>query len=86
MAAANIQGRVSGAGEGWEVEVADEATKELFQAKVCDVGGYKCGWGGWVLRPMKQGGLRFGTLDSAEQASLLDTIDDFNYVGSKHHY
>lgn len=82
MAAANIVGRVSGSGEAWEVEVLDEATKELFAAKVAQVGGYKTGWGGWVLRPMQQGGLRFGTLDSAEQTSLLD----FNYVGSKHHY
>jgi hypothetical protein len=50
MAAAGIAGEVSGAGARWEVEVADEKTMRAFQRKVCRAGGYRTGYGAWVLQ------------------------------------
>jgi hypothetical protein len=47
----DIQGELSGSGLKWEAELADDATAEAFQEKVLKVGGYRCGHGGWVLRP-----------------------------------
>ena len=46
-----IPGTISGGGLTWEVELPDEAAKEAFQEKVTKAGGYRCGHGGWVLRP-----------------------------------
>lgn len=52
MTAAGIDGELTGRGEQWEIELADEETADLFREKVCaDVGGYKTGYGAWVLRP-----------------------------------
>lgn len=52
----NIPGEVSGRGSEWEVELPDEAAKKLFERHVSDsVGGYRTGFGGWVLRPGYQG-------------------------------
>jgi hypothetical protein len=51
MAAHGIEGKLSGAGKSWEVELSDEAAKNKFQREVGQVGGYKTGWGGWVLSP-----------------------------------
>ena len=33
------------------VELADEETMNAFQEKVVKAGGYKTGYGAWVLRP-----------------------------------
>jgi hypothetical protein len=51
MAQHGITGELSGAGMNWEVEVADDKAARAFQKKVAKVGGYRCGHGGWVLRP-----------------------------------
>lgn len=82
MANATILGKVSGHGDDWDVEVLDEESKDRFVAQIASVRATRTGAGTWVLRPMKQGGLPFGTLDSAEQGSLFD----FNHASSKHHY
>ena len=46
---------VSGRGENWEVETTDDAQADLVLAKLrtadISVGGFRCGHGGWVLRP-----------------------------------
>lgn len=47
----NIPGEVSGRGQAWQVELPDESAMDRFREHVASVGGYRCGWGGWVLRP-----------------------------------
>jgi len=48
----NIPGEVGGQGKNWEATLPDEKAKNLFQKHVLrEIGGYKTGWGGWVLRP-----------------------------------
>jgi len=51
MTAAGITGELTGAGESWEVELPDEAAFDLFRQKVCQAGGYRTGYGSYVLRP-----------------------------------
>jgi hypothetical protein len=51
MAKHGIQGELRGAGKAWEVELPDEAAKNKFQREVGPTGGYKTGYGGWVLKP-----------------------------------
>ena len=51
LLAAGIVGDLTGKGEAWEVELADDATMELFCEKVVREGGYRTGYGAWVLRP-----------------------------------
>ena len=47
-----IAGEVSGAGDKWSVEVANDAALRKFRKHVTkEVGGYKCGYGAWVLSP-----------------------------------
>lgn len=51
MKTANIQGEVTGSGSSWEVELPDEKAKKAFEkAAGRKFGGYKTGYGGWVLR------------------------------------
>ena len=47
----NLPGEVSGRGSDWEVEVANEEEANAWHAVVNNLGGYRCGWGGWVLSP-----------------------------------
>lgn len=51
MADNGIVGELTGAGKNWEVELLNDAAKNKFVRKVCKVGGFRCGHGGWVLRP-----------------------------------
>jgi len=52
MKAAGIVGEFSGAGSSFEVELADDEAHEAFCAKVTNaLGGYRTGYGAWVLRP-----------------------------------
>ena len=51
MKLAGIAGEVTGAGKVWEVELPDEKTMRTFQRKVTRLGGYKTGYGAYVLRP-----------------------------------
>ena len=51
MKKASIEGEVTGSGQAWEVELADEETMNAVQEKVVKAGGYKTGYGAWVLRP-----------------------------------
>jgi hypothetical protein len=51
MADNGIVGELTGAGKNWGVELPNDAAKNKFFRKVCKVGGFRCGWGGWVLRP-----------------------------------
>ena len=51
MAAAGIVGEVTGKGDFWEVELPSEDAMNLFQKKVVRAGGYRTGYGAWVLRP-----------------------------------
>jgi len=50
MAAASIEGEISGTGTAWSVELADEATMEKFCKEVCQAGGFQTGYGSWILR------------------------------------
>ena len=65
MAQHGIVGELSGAGKNWEVELPDDAAEQAFQEKVTKAGGYRCGWGGWVLRP----GYQTDDLDYCNPAS-----------------
>ena len=48
----NVAGEVSGAGNKWSVELANDAALRKFRKHVTkEGGGYKCGWGGWVMTP-----------------------------------
>jgi hypothetical protein len=51
MKANSIPGELSGRGENWEVQLADDKTMRKFCRTVANVGGYKTGYGAWVLRP-----------------------------------
>ena len=51
MKKAGIEGEVTGAGKVWEVELKDEATMKRFCAAVEALGGYRTGYGSWILRP-----------------------------------
>ena len=66
MAAAGIAGE-TGSGRAWEVELADEATMEAFCRDVIPTGGYRTGYGGWVLRP----GYKIGDCDYSNPASRM---------------
>lgn len=51
-----VPGSLSGRGEAWEVELPDDKAKKMFERLVekplgISVGGYRTGFGGWVLRP-----------------------------------
>jgi len=41
----------AGRGADWEVELPDEKQMRAFQRKVARVGGFRTGYGGWILRP-----------------------------------
>lgn len=49
-----IKGEVRGAGRNFEVELPNEFNKKKFGKHVAKLGGYKTGYGGWVLRPNYQ--------------------------------
>jgi len=51
MRKAGIVGEVRGRGSAWEVELPDERAKNAFQKHVTRVGGFKTGYGAWILRP-----------------------------------
>ena len=51
MKAVNIDGELRGAGKTWEVELKDEKTMKRFCAAVQNLGGYKTGYGAWILSP-----------------------------------
>lgn len=55
MEKAGVIGAVTGAGRVWEVELADEETMQKFCATVCALGGYRTGYGSWILRPGYEG-------------------------------
>lgn len=54
MEVAGITGEVSGTRKDWEVELADEKTMRAFCRKVAKLGGYRTGYGAWILRPNYQ--------------------------------
>lgn len=54
LAQLGIEGKVSGAGARWEVELPDERAKNKFMKaapKDAGIGGYRTGYGAWVLSP-----------------------------------
>lgn len=51
MQLAGIEGEVRGSGQNWEVELPNEKALKAFHEKVAKVGGYKTGYGAWVLSP-----------------------------------
>lgn len=53
MKAAGIEGELSGRGINWEVTLPNDRAQRAFYKKVLGVGigGFRTGWGGWVLRP-----------------------------------
>ncbi len=51
MKAIGLLGTVTGKGESWEVELPDVASMREFRAKVAAAGGYRTGYGSYVLRP-----------------------------------
>lgn len=54
LKAANLTATISGVGRTIEVELQNETDMRKFCRKVAKWGGYKTGWGGWVLRPVNQ--------------------------------
>lgn len=50
MEAAGITGEVTGHGVNWEVELPDEETMERFTREVAPAGGFKTGYGAWILQ------------------------------------
>jgi hypothetical protein len=67
-----IEGKVSGSGSNWEVELPNEKAKDAFfkvLPRGAGVGGYRTGYGGWVLRP----------------GYKVDEVD-YNNPSSRHHY
>lgn len=65
MEANGIPGELSGSGRNWQVELPDDKTMRAFLRKVAKVGGFRCGHGGWVLRP----GYTSDCLDYCNKAS-----------------
>ncbi len=54
LAENKIPGTVSGKGSDWELELPDDKAYDLWKktlGKKIPVGGYRAGYGGWVLRP-----------------------------------
>ena len=51
MSAAGITGNVTGTGQDWEVELPSDSMKQRFRRSVCKLGGFKTGYGSWILRP-----------------------------------
>ena len=51
MQQAGIPGEVSGAGAKWEVELPDEKAMKKFQKVVPGAGGFRTGYGGWIMSP-----------------------------------
>ena len=51
LTTANIAAEVNGAGSRFEIETPDEKTMRKVMKAIPGLGGYKCGWGGWVLSP-----------------------------------
>ncbi len=48
----SVAGELTGAGSKWSVELRNDAALRKFRKHVTkDVGGYKCGYGGWVMSP-----------------------------------
>ncbi|NBW99614.1 hypothetical protein EBR03_08590 [bacterium] len=49
---------LSGIGQEWEIQTSDEPTKELVSKALRDNsvawGGYKCGFGGWIMQSENQ--------------------------------
>jgi hypothetical protein len=51
----NVAGEVTGAGRKWSVELANDAALRKFRKHVTkEVGGYKCGYGAWVMSPQHE--------------------------------
>jgi len=46
-----IPGEVRGSGANWEVELPDEKAQKAFSKLVPGVGGYKTGYGAWIMKP-----------------------------------
>lgn len=46
-----LPGEIRGRGRDWEWEVADEREMKLVSKVLPDLGGYRTGWGAWILRP-----------------------------------
>ncbi len=51
LKAAGIQAEVTGRGADFEVVLQNDRDCRAFQRKVCKMGGYRTGWGGWHLKP-----------------------------------
>lgn len=51
MKQAGIAGEVSGRGSNWSVELASEKVMNEFIARVTPAGGFRTGYGAWVLQP-----------------------------------
>jgi hypothetical protein len=49
-----VEGTLTGRGAEWEVELPNEKAKRAFTKHVGKFGGFKTGYGGWVLRPNYQ--------------------------------
>lgn len=52
LAENSIPGEISGKGSDWEVELPNEEAYEKWAACASfPYGGYRCGYGGWVVSP-----------------------------------
>lgn len=51
IAAIGLKAEITGAGRTLEIELADDQDFDVFKDQVAAWGGYKTGYGAWVLRP-----------------------------------
>lgn len=55
LAAAGLTAHeITGRGDEMEVTLNNEEDMETFRQAIANWGGFRCGWGGWVLRPNYQ--------------------------------
>lgn len=50
MEASGIAGEVRGTRSQWEVELASDSAMRKFRRLVAKLGGYKTGYGAWILQ------------------------------------
>jgi hypothetical protein len=77
-----IQGEVSGRGANWEVEVPDEKAKKKLEKALplgVGLGGYRTGYGGWVLSPSYKSMGEFNDPSSRHHYASAVIVGDIFY-------
>lgn len=72
LAAIDLTGcEIRGGGKHIEIELPNDDAMEIFITKIAHWCGFRCAYGGWVLRPYYR---------------TLGPDVDFNHVASAHHW